>query len=110
RPLHRGPRPVQLHRDRETGPFGSVTIFGFTLPWWLPTILPFTIAAASAKSGRGRQLRATRESNNLCPTCGYDLRATPDRCPECGTEVKKTQSDERRTKRADSLFILHSAL
>jgi len=32
-----------------------------------------------------RHSRQKTETAPRCPTCGYDVRASPQRCPECGT-------------------------
>ena len=72
-------------RRKETPDFSGVSPLG-TVPYWL-----LLIAAAIVPIARLHRLRAAREAvaRGLCPCCGYDLRATPDRCLECGTAVKR---------------------
>ena len=50
-------------------------------PLWL---FALATAAAPALKWRKRVGRQRRQADGLCPSCGYDLRATPERCPECG--------------------------
>jgi hypothetical protein len=53
-----------------------------TLPYWsLVGVLALLPAAQSVYLVRQRKRRRC----GRCPTCGYDLRASPQRCPECGT-------------------------
>jgi len=57
---------------------------GFTearLPHWLFALLFALLPSVFL-------IRARRKPRNCCQSCGYDLRATPDRCPECGTVAK----------------------
>jgi hypothetical protein len=59
----------------------TLTEHSLIVPYW------FIICVAAGylqKPLRTRLLARRRKNRSLCPACGYDLRATPDRCPECG--------------------------
>ena len=67
-----------------------VTEFTFVeVPFWA---LLMTLAAVPATWIRTYRNRRHRRAAGHCPSCGYDLRATPERCPECGTEPPKKNS------------------
>ena len=76
---------------------GSIAAFQFLLragePGWLVYRVLFAamllaLVACLLVVWRDARRRRRRVRSGACPTCGYDLRATPGRCPECGAEPK----------------------
>jgi hypothetical protein len=49
----------------------------------VPLSIVSTVTAILPVAFVYRRFRCRRRAG-LCPSCGYDLRATPERCPECG--------------------------
>jgi hypothetical protein len=76
---------VELHfaDDRDSTGFGRHWYHAWRVgvPVWLVAVVAGVISGFGAlRWHRSRRLT----DPGRCPTCGYDLRATPDRCPECG--------------------------
>jgi hypothetical protein len=64
---------------------GGMRRYNLVVPFWFLTavwLVPPLLWVA-----RRNKIRRRRR-NNLCVTCGYDLRASSGRCPECGTALR----------------------
>jgi hypothetical protein len=83
----------------EDGRTRSTTFF---VRWWLIVILTAILPVARFGPLVWRQWRS-EHAEGLCPNCGYDLRATPERCPECGAEVSDQKSAISNGKTANPL-------
>ncbi len=105
------PTDLRLHADswlfdHHDFPLGQVSLFigepgetkmvaavgtyqHWAVAWW-PIILLTAIYPVVCFVRYRRGLKDA--SRGLCPSCGYDLRASPDRCPECGRAAAESSA------------------
>jgi hypothetical protein len=92
--IHHGPAELVFFDDWERSsptawkfkpPFTPVQTLLVSVPHWLLLAVAAFPALLILPPRIHRRLRTRRRLRlGLCPTCGYDLRASPGRCPECG--------------------------
>jgi hypothetical protein len=56
-------------------------LVSISFPCWFLAVLSFALPSWRAAI----MIRDRKRIAGHCRSCGYDLRATPERCPECGT-------------------------
>jgi hypothetical protein len=83
-----------LVRDPNRDPNGAFQVGGqirkihlLSIPFWSVVAVSAGLPTAWAVT-RFRSKEPNQGQRACCSTCGYDLRATPERCPECGTVAK----------------------
>jgi hypothetical protein len=78
-----------LPNQQRAGLTGSVNYHFFPKrKLWVPYRIMATVFGLLPAVGifvRYRRQRGLARERGICPRCGYDLRATPERCPECGS-------------------------
>jgi hypothetical protein len=83
-----GSTPINSHRP--IGPLGFQFIAWRPTPvdWYYAVGFPFWFLALASAFTSYRLRPRRRRHIGLCPACGYDLRATPEKCPECGAAAR----------------------
>ena len=72
----------------------------WVMPFWFLQIVSMVAAAWIVPRVILMRRNARREAAGHCRSCGYDLRATPDRCPECGRETARPTDGQTVTAAA----------
>jgi len=76
---YRGGVPAEFHEWQIIFPYAAPAVL-FSLPLLIDLRMILK-----------RKRRKKLHSQNLCLSCGYDLRASPDHCPECGAMRQPAQ-------------------